>query len=173
MKVFHTFGRFNLQCLKTVEFELNGQNINCAPLQKFRLQHNFTLKYQNEQLKAQVLINHNKKLSSTWMGEYTFGNIPLSYLPATTPQDNFFPEAIHQIIFTEAGSINIQGVSLFTSGTAIFVLLLCATCCYKSEKFRDFWKNWITKSLKKLYSCFTSEKFKRKKKMSKCAKKLK
>ena len=126
--VFHTFGKYQLQCLQAVEFTLNGQKINCAQLQKFKLEKIFTLTYKNEKLRAQVLINHTKKLSTTWLDQYTFGNLPSSFLPLETPQENFLPNAIHQVVFTEAGSINVQGISLFTSGTILFLLCSCAAC---------------------------------------------
>ena len=163
LQVFHTFGKFQLQCLQSVEFELNEQKINCAQLQKFKLEQNFTLTYKNEKLRAQVLINHNKKLSTTWLDQYTFGNIPSSFLPMETPQENILPEAIHQIIFTEAGNINVQGISLFTSGTVLFILCSCAACCYKCERYREFWKIWVKKGVNKIYTCLTSEKFRIKK----------
>ena len=167
LKVFHTYGRFNIQCLKDVEFELNGQQINCKLLQKFKLKNNFTLRYQDELLKAQVLINHSKKLSNTWMSDYTFGNIPLSYMPTEVPQENFLPPVIHEIVFTEAGNVNVQSISLFTSGTVIFILLLCGCCCYKFENFRNFWKKWITALLQRIYKCFTSETFRTKRENAK------
>ena len=161
--MFHTFGNYQLQCLQAVEFTLNGQKINCAQLQKFKLEKIFTLTYKNEKLRAQVLINHTKKLSTTWLDQYTFGNLPSSFLPLETPQENFLPNAIHQVVFTEAGSINVQGISLFTSGTILFLLCSCAACCFKCEGYRNCWKIWVKKVANKIYTCVTSEGFRLKK----------
>ena len=37
LKVFHTYGRFHIQCLEDVEFQLNDQTVHCKPLQSFKL----------------------------------------------------------------------------------------------------------------------------------------
>ena len=162
LKVFHTYGRFHIQCLKDVEFQLNDQTVHCKPLQSFKLKENFTVRYQNELLKSQVLINHSKQLSNTWMDDYKFANIPLSYMPNEALQNQFLHPVIHDIVYTQAGDLNVQIISIFTSGTIITIFLLCGFCCYKFENYRTCCKKWIMTLLQKIYSCFTSQTFRTK-----------
>ena len=163
LSVFHTFSKYQLQCLQALEFTLNGQKIVCTELQKFQLEKNFTLTYENEILSAKVLISHTKKLSKTWLDQYTFGNLPASFLPLETPEENFLPNAIHKVVFTEAGSVNVQTVSLFTSGTILFLLCSCAACCFKCEGYRNCWKIWVKRVANRIYTCATTEGFRLKK----------
>ena len=37
LKVFHTYGRFYIQCLEDIEFQLNSQTVHCKTLQSFKL----------------------------------------------------------------------------------------------------------------------------------------
>ena len=172
LSVFHTFSKYQLQCLQTLEFTLNGQIIACTDLQKFQLEKNFTLTYENEKLSAKVLISHTKKLSKTWLDQYTFGNLPASFLPLETPDENFLPEVIHQVVFTEAGNVNVQTVSLFTSGTILFVLCSCAASCYRCKGYRTCWKIWVESVAKRIYNCATTEGFRLKKENIKIKKEI-
>ena len=88
-------------------------------------------------------------------------------MPTEAPQEQFLPPAIHEIVFTQAGNVNVQNISLFTSGTVISILLLCGCCCYKFENFRNFWKKWITALLQRIYKCFTSQTFRTKRENAK------
>ena len=113
-------------------------------------------------LRSEVLINHSKQLSNTWLDDYKFANIPMSYMPNEAPQHQFLHPVIHDIVYTQAGDVHVQNISIFTTGTIITIFLLCGFCCYKFENYRTCCKKWMITLLKKIYNCFTSQTFRTK-----------
>jgi hypothetical protein len=149
---FHLFDSRKLQCLAKVDFLLNNQQTSCYELQTMQLPEDFILEFQGTKISEQHTISHINMVSSTWMNDYDFDNLPRSILQ----QDEISPAVIHPIIdalvIDPAGNISIQKVSLLTAGTITFFFLCCACGLYKYKTFRECLWNFGKTTISKLYN---------------------
>jgi hypothetical protein len=157
LKTFHLFDSRKIQCLAPVDFLLNSQQTSCYALQTIQLPHSFILEFQGARISELHTVSHISFVSNTWMEEYDFDNMPRSILQ----QDDITQAVIHPVIDTlvldQAGNISIQKISLLTSGTVIFFLIVCGCALYKFEKFRMAVWNFGKTIISKLYNCATTE----------------
>ena len=73
--VFNVFGR-NLQCMKKMEFSLNGELLSCNPLEVFVLPPEYIVAYGKRELSEHKIERKGqKKVLQTWMGSYSFDNM--------------------------------------------------------------------------------------------------
>ena len=91
------------------------------------------------------------------MNDYDFDNLPRSILQQDESSQAVIHPVIDTLVLDQAGNISIQKISLLTSGTVIFFLVVCGCALYKFDKFRGAIWNFGKDIIDKMYKCFTTE----------------
>jgi hypothetical protein len=157
LKTFHLYGSEKIQCLSAADFLLNSLKTSCFALQTIQLPENFLVEYKGARISKEQMVSHIKFVSNTWLSEYNFDNMPRTILQSEDEMPAVFHPVIDPIILDQAGNISVQKISLLTSGSIIFILLVCIAALYKCDKYRNAVWKMLTVCWNKLYLCCTTE----------------
>ena len=157
LDTFHLYGTDKIQCLSEADFLLNSAKTSCFALQTIQLPEKFLVEYKGARISKEQMISHIKFVANSWLSNYDFDNMPRTILQSEEEVPAIFHPIIDPIILDQAGNISIQKVSLLTSGTIIFILLICIAALYKCDKYRNAVWKMITMCWNKLYLCCTTE----------------
>ena len=160
-----------IQCLKSLQFTLNGRELDCKPLTKYTLPEEFILQANGEELRSQKLVEARQRVAVGWIREYEFSNIDL--LPEDKePRLTILHPSIERFFYDEAGQLNIQNTSLMGTGMFLLIVTIIVLCCWKITCFREGIFSIIKKTHSTLYELCTTEQFRLKKEKDQLKKKI-
>ena len=130
--VFNVFGR-NLQCMKKMEFSLNGELLSCNPLEVFVLPPEYIVAYGKRELSEhKIERNGQKKVLQTWMGSYSFDNMLREGDLDNDDVVTLLHPYLDDFLFDESANIDIASLSVISGGTILLgacFTMLCCCCC--------------------------------------------
>ena len=174
LELFHHYSNDSqlfVQCLKQGSFNLNGEQMVCAPLKFFPLNNDFILEANGAILRSQMLVQKSNQIKTAWMEKFTFSNIDKSPLP-DIPTFTFLHPSIEKFFITPAGELHIQNTSYVVSSVFIIIFIIIGCCCVKNLAFRNFFINKFTTIKESLYMKMTSETYRLKKEHASLNKKI-
>ena len=160
-----------IQCLESLQFTLNGRELECKPLTIYTLPEEFILQANGEELRSQKLVEARQRVAVGWIREYEFSNIDL--LPEDKePRLTILHPSIERFFYDEAGQLNIENASLMGTGMFLLLITIIVLCCWKVTCFREGVFSIIKKAHSTLYELCTTEQFRLKKERDQLKKKI-
>ena len=160
-----------IQCLESLQFTLNGRELECKPLTIYTLPEEFILQANGEELRSQKLVEARQRVAVGWIREYEFSNIDL--LPEDKePRLTILHPSIERFFYDEAGQLNIEKASLMGTGMFLLLITIIILCCWKVTCFREGVFSIIKKAHSTLYELCTTEQFRLKKERDQLKKKI-
>ena len=87
----------------------------------------------------------NKRLK--WSKDYSFSNIPSSYIPVEEEDDSVIAPFIDDLVLTTAGEPHIAKITALSSSFAAFIIIVCCITCYKCDGYRKFFLDILKKCI--------------------------
>merc|ERR1712082_128968 len=129
---YQSSGINKIQCLKHLQFTLNGRELDCKPLKIYTLPEEFILQANGEELRSQKLVEARQRVAVGWIREYEFSNIDL--LPEDKePRLTILHPSIERFFYEETGQLNIQNTSLMGTGMFLLIAIIIGLCCWKVD----------------------------------------
>ena len=111
---FHHYqfsGINKIQCLKNLQFTLNGRELDCIELQIFELPEEFILQANGEELRSQKLVEARQRVAVGWIRDYEFSNID-SLQEDKEPRLTILHPSMERFFYDEAGQLKVENAQL-------------------------------------------------------------
>ena len=170
--VFNIYGR-HLQCLKKIKFSLNGELLSCNVLDVFALPPDYDVEYDKRRLAEHTIVRQGQeKVLQTWMGGYSFDNIPHEGDPDSDAVISLIHPSLDDFLFEESGNINIANASLVTGSTVLLGLCCSTLCCCFCQPCRQCTVSLCTTLGTVIYKGCTTKKYRERKEEEEQTKKI-
>ena len=158
--IFHR----HIQCLKEKRLTLNKVTTACHEMQVMDLVEGFEIEANGKKL-TDFHLNARRNKRLDWTGEYSFANLPASYITVLGEDESVISPIINDLILTEAGEPHIMKISALSASFVGLILVCCFAACYKCDNYRMFFKTLCMKCIpSQARQKYFKKKFKRKKK---------
>ena len=135
----------------------------CIYLQRLQLHEDFTIEFEGEILTETHLKDQLTHLASSWLGDFSFSNLPRSFLSQEEEEQSIFHPIIDDLILDDAGGISVSKVG-GVSGLIFFVIFFsCALCLWKIPSYRNYIYKILTRIVQQCYNSCTSKSYREKK----------
>ena len=168
---YQSSGINKIQCLKHLQFTLNGRELDCIELQIFELPEEFILQANGEELRSQKLVEARQRVAVGWIRDYEFSNID-SLQEDKEPRLTILHPSMERFFYDEAGQLKVENASLMGTGMFLLLITILVLCCWKVTCFREGVFSIIQKAHSTLYELCTTEQFRLKQKRHQLDKKI-
>ena len=134
----------HIQCLKETKLILNKVPTACHEMQVINLNNGFEIEANGRKL-TDFHLNARRNKRLDWSGEYSFVNLPASYITVEEENESVIAPLIDDLVLTEAGEPHIAKISALSESFLGLVMICCFAACYKYDTYRNFFTSCLKK----------------------------